>query len=487
MFRLHPAALFLFSAGMASAAPPATVRFATYNVSFFRDTAGKLAAQMADPEAETQNPNDIGNIRQVAEALQRIQPDVLLLNEFDYDGAGDGMRLFQENFLAVAQQPELAPLVYPYRYSAPSNTGVSSGFDLDNNGAAVTAPGTEAYGNDCFGFGVFPGQYGLAVFSKFPIDPAKVRSFQHFKWKDMPGAQLLLNSGSPPLTTFYTAAEREVLRLSSKTHLDIPVDLGGGITAHLLASHPTPPKFDGGEDRTGQRTYDEIRFWADYIDPDRAGYIYDDQGLTGGLAEGARFVIEGDQNSDPNDGDKVGGVAAAGQLTRHRLVNAAFTPSSAGAAAFPGGAGQTGNKGQDTAAFRGGLRVDYVLPSKAGFSIFTGGVFWPGPSDPLRTVVADLDPSDHHMVWVDLRPRISLPEAVRDFDAVWSGNGVALTWQGSAGYVYAVQGAASMTEGSWLGAGVVPVIDPDTLEARAVVPVSSAGRMFYRLEVSFAP
>ena len=40
-------------------------------------------------------------------------------------------------------------------------------------------------------------------------------------------------------------------------------------TVHVLASHPTPPTFDGAEDRNGRRNHDEIRFWADYVSPGR--------------------------------------------------------------------------------------------------------------------------------------------------------------------------------------------------------------------------
>lgn len=486
MFLPRAALLLWMTAAGALAAPPATVRFATYNVSFFRATAGALITEMNTPAGTTANH---GNIRQVAEALQRQRPDVLLLNEFDYDAAGQAMTLFHDNFLAVPQATGLTGLSYPYRYSAPSNTGVPSGFDLDNSSGVVTTPGSEAYGNDCFGFGTFPGQYGMAIFSRFPIDPAKVRSFQLFKWKDMPGAQLLLTTGSPPLTTYYTPAERDVLRLSSKTHLDVPVDIGGGILVHLLASHPTPPTFDSTENKNGKRNYDEIKFWADYIDPARSAYLYDDAGAAGGLPEGARFVIEGDQNADPNDGDTLSG--AARQLTTHRLVNAAFIPSSG---ANGGGAnfssannGQTGNRLHDTAAFSGGLRVDYVLPSKAGLSVFTGGVFWPGPTEPFRTIVADTDPSDHHMVWMDLRPQISLTEAVRDFQASWTGTAVALSWQAANGYLYKVQQSPSLTTGTWTTTNVVPVISPDALQTTATLPASTEPRLFYRLEVSFIP
>ena len=43
----------------------------------------------------------------------------------------------------------------------------------------------------------------------------------------------------------------------------------GTKTVHVLASHPTPPSFDGGEDRNGRRNHDEIRFWADYVLPSK--------------------------------------------------------------------------------------------------------------------------------------------------------------------------------------------------------------------------
>lgn len=55
-----------------------------------------------------------------------------------------------------------------------------------------------------------------------------------------------------------------VLRLSSKSHWDLP-DYVGDRVVHVLAAHPTPPVFDGPEDRNGLRNADEIRFWADYV------------------------------------------------------------------------------------------------------------------------------------------------------------------------------------------------------------------------------
>jgi hypothetical protein len=91
------------------------------------------------------------------------------------------------------------------------------------------------------------------------------------------------------------------------------------------------------------------------------------------------------------------------------------------------------------------------------------------------------------MVWMDLRPQISLAEAVVDFDAAWTGSAVTLTWQASAGYQYKVQRSSTLTAGSWVDTGIIPDITLETREASVVVPASAAGKVFYRLEVSFAP
>ena len=99
-----------------------------------------------------------------------------------------------------------------------------------------------------------------------------MRTFQLFKWKDMPGNLIP--------TPFYSPDEVDILRLSSKSHWDVPVRIGGK-TVHFLVAHPTPPVFDGPEDRNGRRNFDEIRFWADYITPGKSGYIYDDDGTHG--------------------------------------------------------------------------------------------------------------------------------------------------------------------------------------------------------------
>jgi hypothetical protein len=370
------------------------VRFATFNASLNRAAEGQLIADLSTPDnLQAQN---------AAETIQRVRPDVLLINEFDFDAEGEAARLFQLNYLSVGHNGA-TPIHYPFRFVAPSNTGIPSGFDLDNDGT-VGGP------NDAFGFGAYPGQFGMAVYSRFPIVRHHVRTFQRFLWKDMPGALLPDDPATPAPADWYSPEELAVFRLSSKSHWDLPVLVGGRVV-HTLVSHPTPPVFDGPEDRNGTRNFDEIRLWADYVVPRRGRYLYDDQGRRGGLARGASFVIMGDQNSDPFDGDSIPG--AAQQLLEHPRVNTSLTPSSPGGpeqAALQGGANQThrGDPAFDTADFLdvpgpGNLRADYVLPSR-DLRMLAARVFWPLSTDPLFRLVGvfPFPTSDHRLVWVDV-------------------------------------------------------------------------------------
>jgi hypothetical protein len=402
----------LVLAPAAQADPPdRTVRYATFNASLNRGASGQLVEHLSNPGV-----NDVfrRQIRNVAEVIQRNRPDVLLINEFDFAPAA--VDLFRDNFLEVSQNGA-APIHYPYAFIAPSNTGIPSGMDFSNDGN-IGGP------NDAFGFGFFPGQFGMVVYSKYPIRTDQVRTFQFFRWEDMPGALLPDDPRTPAPADWYSPAELDIFRLSSKSHWDILIDVPGP-DVHFLVSHPTPPVFDDppqfppGVDFNGRRNHDEIRFWADYISGGhRAQYIYDDQGRRGGIRHGQRFVIAGDQNSDPLDGDSIPGSAQL--LLEHPRVNASH-PQSAGAveaAILQGGANTTHRSHPrfDTADFAdsapGNLRADYVLPSRQ-LRILNSAVFWPLQSDPLFRLtgvfnfaewgpVGGFPTSDHRMVWVDV-------------------------------------------------------------------------------------
>ncbi|MFZ9709392.1 MAG: endonuclease/exonuclease/phosphatase family protein [Steroidobacteraceae bacterium] len=368
--------------------PPAagTLRIATYNASLYRAVEGQLQRELA--------AEDHPQIRAIAAVIQQARPDLLLINEFDFDERSPA--LFMSNYLARTQRGS-APIKYCDYFVAPSNTGIPSGLDLDRDGRIEG-------GNDALGFGRFPGHYGMLVLSNLPIDREATRTFRSFLWKDMPGALL------PP--GWYSTEALARLPLSSKSHWDVVIELPGNQRVHLLASHPTPPGFDGPENRNGRRNHDEIRLWADYLDPARGAYLVDDRGRAGALDPAAYFVILGDLNADPQDGGSLTG--AIGLLLSHPRIHrdaalGTLTPRSRGAIAAAQRQGEQNTTHRsssefDTADFGdrgenspGNLRVDYVLPS-ASLNVCASGVIWPenlSEDDPTLA-------SDHRLVWVDV-------------------------------------------------------------------------------------
>jgi endonuclease/exonuclease/phosphatase family metal-dependent hydrolase len=373
------------------------IRVATFNVSFNRPEAGGLARDL-----NNQDPQALA----IAAVIRTVKPDIILLNEVDYaDGqpdAADNAGLFERLYLSAPEPDALGtgPWAFPYIYTAPVNTGVPSGLDINQNGKLAEP-------SDAWGYGAFPGQYGMAVLSRFEIERERVRTMQNFLWGKLPGAMRPIkpSDGLP----FYPEQVWEQLRLSSKSFWDVPIDTPLG-RLHVLASHPTPPAFDGPEDYNGCRNHDEIRLIQYYIE--RQPGLTDDEGRPAGLGADAPFVVMGDLNSDPVDGDSR--REAILDLLAHPRVAQAAPPASRGAVEASRVQGQANRRHRgpaetDTADFNdrsvGNLRVDYVLPS-ANFRVVQSGVFWLATEQmpaPLRdTLKQAMDASDHHLVWVDI-------------------------------------------------------------------------------------
>ncbi|MEM7001980.1 MAG: endonuclease/exonuclease/phosphatase family protein [Pseudomonadota bacterium] len=385
-----------------------TIRIASFNVALSRDAAGQLLDELSTGyNAQAQA---------VAEIIQRVRPDILVLGEVDFDDGGPQgssrvLTALQENYLAVSQKGA-APIEYAYAFAVPSNTGLhNSAFadpplDLNRDGVVDLQTGSDAYAGDALGYGRHPGHYAFALLSKFPIDRSRMRTFQELLWRDVPAPILpvLPGTGEP----FYSAAALAVLRLSSKNHVDVPVQIGAQ-RIHVLASHPTPPGFDGPEDRNGLRNAAEVQFWVDYLDVDAE--LTDDAGWRGGLVGDALFVIAGDLNADPVDGDSAGVMQ---RLLDHPRVNANTPPASQGGidrarAQAGSNLAHAGDPALDTGdfhdAYAGNLRVDYALPS-TNLRLRNSGVFWPADDDPLVRLTGDgseVVSSDHRMVWIDVQ------------------------------------------------------------------------------------
>lgn len=368
------------------------IRVATLNGSLYRNEAGQLADELESGDSE--------QAKQLAKILQTVRPDILLVNEIDYQADHRAVKALIKNYLAVGQKTAagqtLEGLHYEYFFAAPVNTGVASGLDLSGDGF-VGGP------NDAWGYGKYEGQYGMVVLSRFPILEDQTRTFQKFLWKDLPGAKRPIVPASGK--SFYNDDVWHSLRLSSKSHWDVTIEVNGEIL-HVLASHPTPPAFDGPEDRNGCRNHDEIRFWTEYISTDgKQDWLVDDEGVAGGLAADAKFVIVGDLNADPADGSGIQ-QGIIDLLEHERTFDT--KPTSKGAIVAAAKLGQAnaahrGNAAMDTSQFSpksvGNLRVDYCLPS-ANIAVAGSGVFWPEPDSPGADLV---EATDHRLVWCDLK------------------------------------------------------------------------------------
>lgn len=323
----------------------------------------------------------------VARILKTVRPDVLLINELDHDFENAALKAFLD--LLVEDEPGYPALRYPYFFAPPQNVGAPSGLDLDGDGK-LGGPG------DAYGFGHFRGRYAMALLSRFPIADGAV-DLAEFRWRDLPGADLPTQTDGAP---FPSEDAQAAMRLSSKGHWAVPIAAPGG-TFWALAAHPTPPVFDGPEDANGKRNGDEVRLLIEMIEGRAPG--------TTGLAD-APFVVLGDLNADPNDGDGKRAIIRS-LLNRPRVQDPKASSEGARVAAVTQAGANVKHRGDpalDTADWRddrgpGNLRVDFVLPS-VEFAVTGAGVFWPAPGQAGAALLGrgGNRTSDHHLVWVDL-------------------------------------------------------------------------------------
>lgn len=297
----------------------------------------------------------------VISVLTTTAPDIVALQGFDYDLTGEALAAFTTRLAD-------AGLVYPHRFAARPNTGLATNLDMDGNGRRAEL-------RDAQGYGRFSGQGGMAILSRYPIAAEEVQDFSELLWRDFPQALLPEIDGAP----FPSSEAQAIQRLSTTAHWIVPIDIPDIGRIHMMAFHASPPVFDGPEDRNGKRNHDEIVFWRKVLD----GEI--------GTAPKRRFLVLGDFNQDPEDGEGLK-EAIRSILSDPRLQDP--RPSSAGSLAATGDAFDTVDWEEPVP---GNMRVDYVLPS-SDWQVLGSGVYWP---DGAEGNVADAA-SRHRLVWVDL-------------------------------------------------------------------------------------
>lgn len=315
---------------------------------------------------------------QVSQLVAHLDPDILVLSGLDQD-----LRLVTLGALRDLMAEH--GVDYPHLFAPPGNAGLRTGLDLNGDARRETP-------DDAQGYGIFPGQKGLALLSRYPIDLQSTSDFTSFLWAALP------RNTSPHATngSMADAAVHDVQRLSSTSHWDVAVDLGSGRRLQLLAWQAGPPAFGG--DRNRARNRDETAFWLAYLDGHLPMQMRD-----------APFVLIGGSNLDPFDGDGDGAVMQA-VLSHPRVQDP--QPSSLGALASaqsdPRSAMHLGPHALDTVEWPqangpGNLRVSYILPM-TGLHVRQAGVFWPAPDDPLVELLGTetTSPSRHRPVWVDL-------------------------------------------------------------------------------------
>jgi hypothetical protein len=336
-------ALLIF---LAVPAQSGALRVALFHTDLERKGPGLLLRDIAK--------GDDPQINAVMDVITAIQPDVLLLLDFDYDLNGQALSALRQGLAQHGAD-------YPHQFARRPNTGLQSGIDLDGDGALGRA-------GDAQGFGHFSGQGGMALLSRFPIMTDAAQDFSALLWRDLPNAQLPVTDAGP----FPSAAAQAIQRLSTTGHWVIPIDIGQRLPLHILAYHAGPPVFDGPENRNGLRNADETRFWMHYLDGSFTA------------PPAARFVLMGGANQSPQD------PAMHALLQRPDLQDP--RPRS------PGSQAQAGNPFHTVfwpPPGPGARRVDYVLPS-ADWTITGAGVHRPLGDKAAATA------SRHRLVWVDL-------------------------------------------------------------------------------------
>lgn len=348
------------------------IRIATLNADLTRRGPGLLLRDILTGEWQ---------VTGIARLIAHTRPDVLLITKFDYDHGNVALQAFAE--LLAREGHAMA-----HGFALRPNSGEYSGLDLSGDGRRNTP-------DDAQGYGQFAGAAGMAMLSRLPFAEEFVQDYSGFLWRDLPGSLIPMRDGLP----FPSAEAHAVQRLSSSGHWNVPVVLPGGGRLHLLAYHATPPLFGGREERNRRRNHDETRFWHLLLD-----------GALPFPSPAPPFVLLGDANLDPQDGD--GMHEAMRALLAHPLIHDSEPRSVGGteAAAGPLNARHRGEPALDTAHWQrdigpGNLRVDYVLPS-IGLDVTGAGVFWPPEGDPAHALLGDAagQYTRHRLVWVDIRP-----------------------------------------------------------------------------------
>ena len=367
--------------GSGGSALPPKVRIAQFNL---REMSTAKLLDGADEQAGA-----------AAEVIARFAPDIISINELQFDiegipslgspgapsstqpgtfdgGAGNAKRL-ADRVAAVN-----AAAAFPH-----------TAITLGNSGFTWAGP---TLGNPSFvlrGWGDWPGRFNSAILTKFPIAYDKIRVINEFAWDALPG-----NSIEKMKTAIGTGVPAG-FPLFEKGIVVVPVEVAPGALLYMVMHHPVAPAFEA---INPYRHFDELQGLKLFLDGKLPGVEP--------LPAGAKFVLIGDLNADPEDGDSLdGGIEP---ILSHPALNV-FFPSGAGTKGKNGqyntylsGCGKDDGSTVDDPTTKFQMQLDYVLPSKTFGAAKVGEVFFPDFQAQKADFQLACKASDHRLVYVDV-------------------------------------------------------------------------------------
>jgi hypothetical protein len=238
------------------------------------------------------------------------------------------------------------------------------------------------------GWGEFEGRFNTAVISRFPILRDQARIVTDVAWEDLPDNKIALMKQQ---TNIDVPAG---FPLFEKGLHVVPVQIGAQVL-HLVLLHTVSPAFDP---INPYRNYDELRGLKLFLDGQLPGVEP--------LPPEAKFIVIGDLNADPDDGDGLSG--AIQQVLEHPSL----------VAWMPEGAGTKGNNGKYNTYLSGcgnddgmippdptlkfQMQLDYMLPSSTVGQPLGGEIFFPDFETDKDAYDLACNASDHRLLSMEL-------------------------------------------------------------------------------------
>lgn len=369
------------SGGTAGGALPPKVRIAQFNL---REMSTAKLLDGADEQAGA-----------AAQVIAKFAPEIISINELQFDiegipslgSPGAPSSTQPGTFDGGAQNAKrLAERVAALNPAAAFSFTVLT---VGNSGFKWAGP---TLGNPSFvlrGWGDWPGRFNSAILTKFPIAYDKIRVINEFAWDALPD-----NSIDKMKTEIGTSVPAG-FPLFEKGILVVPVEIAPGQLLHMVMHHPVAPAFEA---INPYRHFDELHGLKLFLDGTLPGVEP--------LPVGARFVVIGDLNADPEDGDSLdGGIEP---ILGHPALNV-FFPAGSGTKGTNGkyntylsGCGKDDGTTVDDPTTKFQMQLDYILPSKTFGAAQVGEIFFPDFQSQKADFLLACQASDHRFLYVDV-------------------------------------------------------------------------------------